>query len=141
MMDNDWRIRRIRREAALAAAAFSETKTVDVDPDGGTWVVLRDMPLPAGYNRAVTDVLFQLPGSYPRTPPDWFFCDPGLRCRGRRPGHYFEVRSGRSAPTLRGWAACSLHLRSWRPSDDPLRGNSLLSLCSLAADAFARWRR
>ncbi|HEY3268662.1 MAG TPA: E2/UBC family protein [Armatimonadota bacterium] len=134
----NWRMQRIRVEAAMAAAGFSVSRRADIDADAGSWVIIRDVPLPLGYNRASTDILFLLPASYPAVPPDWFYLDPGLRGPRGPLRHYFEAQAGH-APVRKGWAAGSLHIRGWAPSSDPMRGHSLMHLCQLAKEAFARW--
>jgi hypothetical protein len=131
------RLDRIRQEAVLTAARFSETKRVRVDPDG-RWAVLYDFRLPPLFNYRTVDVLIELPPDYPLTPPQWFYTDPGLRRSDGGPmPHYLESRAVRKA----GWAACCLHVRTWRPAPDPLRGHSLLTVGQLIWDAFNRWGR
>ncbi|MBE0618279.1 MAG: hypothetical protein IH608_10180 [Proteobacteria bacterium] len=131
---------RIRQETVLAAVGFSTTRSASLDP-AGRWVIIRDVALPAGYNRPATDILFELPPDYPLTPPDWFFCDPGRRGpKGRLPAHYFERQPGFAA-TAEGWAGGSLHIKGWRPGATPLQGHSLLTACHLAQGAFRRWIR
>ncbi len=136
-----WRLKRIKQEAALAAAQFSVSRKADVDPDAESWVVIYDFPLPNGFNYKTTDILILLPPSYPQTPPDWFYMDPRLQRRdGSRPPHYFEEI--RKALSVEGWAAGSLHIiKNWHPSDDPLTGHSLLTVCQLIQEAFERWLR
>lgn len=133
-----WRLSRIAQETALAAMRYSMTKQAKFDQDNGNWVVIHNFALPSGYNFNQTDILILLPPSYPQTPPDWFYMDPGLRRRDGRPPHYFEEAAGR-APTLELWAAGCLHIRSWRPTNDPLTGHSLLTICQLIQGAFGRW--
>lgn len=135
------RMQRITAEVALAAAAYSATRKVRFDDRTGSWVALYDFRLPSGYNRSRTDILLELPDTYPLTPPDWFFLDPGLRrLDGRRLVHYFEHAPGH-LPIGRGWAAGSLHILTWRPGATPGAGNGLPTVCRLIEDAFRRWLR
>ncbi len=130
------RLKRIRVEAAYAAARFSRSRKAQVDPQGG-WVILYDFILPPGlYNYETVDILIELPPDYPLIPPQWFYTDPGLRRRdGRDLQHYFEHR------LRNGWAAGCLHIRTWQPGPDPLHGHSLLTVGQLIYDAFCRWGR
>jgi ubiquitin-protein ligase len=131
------RLERIRTEAIYAAARYSRSRRVDIDPDGG-WVVIYDFELPPYYNYETVDILIELPPDYPATPPQWFYTDPGLRRRdGKVMSHYFQHQLRERS----GWAACCLHIRSWAPTADPLQGHSLLSVCRLIYDAFVRWGR
>ncbi|MFN7017546.1 MAG: E2/UBC family protein [Fimbriimonadales bacterium] len=145
------RLQRIAYEVALAAARYSQTKSADYDDEAGSWVVIKDFPLPPGYNYERTDVLILLPPNYPQTPPDWFYVDDNLRLAdGRKPSHVFynETRfdPNRASqmidapPQMKGWTACCLHIRSWRPAANPLEGHSLLSVCELIRGALKRWR-
>jgi hypothetical protein len=66
------RLQRILTEVALAAVRYSATHSAQYDDEAGSWVIIKDFPLPAGYNYTHTDVLILLPGNYPQTPADWF---------------------------------------------------------------------
>jgi hypothetical protein len=86
----DARLKRIHYEVALAAVRYSRTHSADFDDESGSWVIIKDFPLPAGYNYETTDILVLLPPNYPQTPPDWFYVDDNLRLAdGRRPSHVF----------------------------------------------------
>lgn len=148
------RLARIQYEVALAAVRFSHTHSADFDDEAGSWVIIKDFPLPPGYNYTTTDILILLPANYPQTPPDWFYVDHNLRLAdGRRPNHVFyqstthdpNVRRDHQAmdapPQMKGWTGCCLHIRSWKPAANPLDGHSLLSVCALIHGALKRWRR
>ncbi|MDM7460667.1 MAG: E2/UBC family protein [bacterium] len=144
------RIQRIAYEVALAAARYSLTKSADYDDEDGSWVVIKDFPLPSGYNYERTDVLLLLPPNYPQTPPDWFYVDDNLRLAdGDEPDHVFysdtrfdpnDELIQDAPPQMKGWTACCLHIRAWRPAANPLNGHSLLSVCELVRKAFERWK-
>lgn len=59
------RLARIQYEVALAAVRFSRTHSADYDDEAGGWVIIRDFPLPRGYNYPTTDILILLPPNYP----------------------------------------------------------------------------
>jgi len=144
------RIQRIAYEVALAASRYSHTKSAEFDDEDGSWVVIKDFPLPPGYNYERTDVLVLLPPNYPQTPPDWFYVDDNLRlANGAEPDHVFyndtlydpnDELFGSAPPQMRGWTACCLHIRSWKPAANPLNGHSLLSVCELIRGALNRWK-
>ncbi|MCS7208735.1 MAG: hypothetical protein NZ874_04105 [Fimbriimonadales bacterium] len=146
------RLQRIAYEVALAAARYSRTKSADYDDEEGSWVVIKDFPLPKGYNYQQTDVLILLPPNYPQTPPDWFYVDDNLRlANGHKPNHVFygetphdpNRRDPRAdaPPAMKGWTACCLHIRSWKPAASPTEGHSLLSVCELIRGALERWKK
>jgi hypothetical protein len=150
----DARLRRIQYEVALAALRYSRTHSADFDDEAGSWVMIKDFPLPEGYNYETTDILVLLPPNYPQTPPDWFYVDDNLRLAdGRRPSHVFYQqtthdpntrlvnRAEEKPPQMKGWTGCCLHIRSWQPAANPVEGHSLLSVCELIRGALERWRK
>ena len=144
------RLQRIMTEVALAAVRYSATRSAHYDDEAGSWVIIKDFPLPAGYNYTHTDVLILLPRNYPQTPPDWFYVDTELMLdSGDEPDHVFydditfdpnEELFADAPPQLRGWTGCCLHIYDWQPTADPLQGHSLLSVCELIKQAFERWK-
>ncbi|MGQ9656900.1 MAG: E2/UBC family protein [Fimbriimonadales bacterium] len=144
------RVQRILKETALAAVRYSATHSAQYDDEEGSWVIIKDFPLPEGYSDTHTDVLILLPKNYPQTPPDWFYVDDELTLEnGDEPDHMFYDDTSvdpnfemfeDTMPQLRGWTGCCLHIREWKPAADPLQGHSLLSVCELIKQAFERWR-
>ncbi len=147
----DARLKRIHYEVALAAVRYSRTRSADFDDESGSWVIVKDFPLPEGYNYETTDILILLPSNYPQTPPDWFYVDDNLRlANGQRPSHVFYQntehdpnarRAASEPPQMKGWTGCCLHIRSWQPAANPVEGHSLLSVCELIRGALERWRK
>lgn len=146
------RLQRIAYEVALAAIRYSASKSADYDDESGGWVVIKDFPLPPGYNYTHTDVLILLPSNYPQTPPDWFYVDDNLRlASGAKPSHVFYGQTSHdpnraltqadAPPQMKGWTGCCLHIRTWKPAANPTDGHSLLSVCELIRGALERWRR
>lgn len=91
-----------------------------VDGDGCTWVVLKRLRLPEGYNREVADVLIQLPDVFPDAAPDMFWTDPVLTLGdgGRRP----DGTDLDECHLERVWQRWSRHVRGhWRPGIDTIR--------------------
>ncbi|GBC89933.1 hypothetical protein HRbin14_00665 [bacterium HR14] len=148
-MNANKRLERIAFELALCVATYSRTKEGTYDDESGAWVIIREFPLPEGYNYETTDVLILLPPNYPQTPPDWFYVDTNLRlANGKKPAHIFyddthdpnEAIYGDQPPEMLGWTACCLHIREWKPAANPIEGHCLLSVCELIKNAFERWK-
>lgn len=121
----------VYQESLLLARQFG---TVDYDDEEGCWVHIPHLPLPAGWDRPTTALLFDLPDGYPHIPPDGFYVDRLLRTRfGHRLDHYFEERSTLNPYADRGWAWFCIHLdrRAWRPTADVVSGDNLLKLTAL----------
>lgn len=91
-----------------------------VDEDGYTWVVLKKLKLPEGYNSETVDVLIQLPGGFPDAAPDMFWTDPILTLEGgsRPPKTEQDERH-----LGRVWQRWSRHIQEghWRPGIDTIR--------------------
>ena len=89
------------------------------------WVVIPDFPLPDGYNRQITKLLFLIPNTYPHTAPDCFYVETGLRLvSGNMPSNYNEEMS---VPVGGSWGYFSWHPEIWQPKDDIQSGDNLLS--------------
>jgi hypothetical protein len=128
---NSSRRDRVYREALLLARQFGE---VEYDEEDGQWLCVPRFPLPAGWDRRTTGLMWVLPGSYPHLPPDGFYIDRFLRThRGRRIGHYFEERGAYNPYADKGWAWFCIHLDrgAWRPTGNVMPGDSLLKLTAL----------
>lgn len=125
------RQRRVLQEAMLLARHYGEA---EYDDQGGKWLYLPSFPLPAGWDRPTTGLMWVLPGSYPHLPPDGFYVDRFLRTRhGKRIGHYFEERGTYNPYADRGWAWFCIHLHpgAWRPSGNVAQGDNLFKLAVL----------
>jgi hypothetical protein len=46
--------------------------------DGGLWVVVREVEIGGGWNRALIDLAVRLQVTFPTTMPYPFYCEPGL---------------------------------------------------------------
>ena len=91
-------------------------------------VVARKFRLPPGWNRKSTDVLIEIPDSYPSAVPgrdSSIFIERGLRFHGRTPADYREGWGN-----LTDWAWICYEALSW----DPHRDNLYTLLEMLRAD-------
>lgn len=89
-----------------------------IEAEGWANIVFEDHPLPAGYNKATTQLLLRFPLSYPNGQPDMFWTDADLTlASGGIPqnGDQIEIYLERQ------WRRFSWHPSSWRPGSDDLR--------------------
>ena len=109
---------RLQREVQLLQRRFEK-----VGHDGsGAWILLSQVPLPAGWDRSSTDVLVVIPPGYPATPPDNFFVPVGFRLNsGQSPSNYSESQ------TINGtqWGQFSFHAQEWNPAASIEDGDNL----------------
>lgn len=97
---------RLAREAELLMQAYPALKH-----DGGSWFLIPDYPLPAGWNRTQTEVAFQVPAGYPATPPYGIFVPAGIKFGDAAPSSYTDPAANQ--PPFPGtWA-----IFSWAPGD------------------------
>jgi hypothetical protein len=80
----------------------------DETPDGGLWVILRQVAIGDGWNRSVIDLAVKLQLTYPTTPPYPFYCEPGLV---RTNGHVFSPTSSTSVDIGDGVQRTQISLR------------------------------
>ena len=114
-------------QEALEAKQLKSEEFIEA---GFNCVVIKDYPLPPGYNRKATDLLIRLPAGYPDAAPDMFWCDPPVRLAST--GGYPVAADQMEPHGKRSWQRFSRHLQptSWRPGSDNL--NSYLSLVARA---------
>ena len=80
---------RIEAELALIRQAFPDV----VYQAESRWVCLPSYPLPEGWNRATTDVAFQISDGYPAAPPYGFYVPSGIQFEGAVPNNYTDTAS------------------------------------------------
>jgi len=89
------------------------------------WVMLPDFPLPEGYNRSATNLMFLIPHSYPHTPPDCFYVEIGLRLSSNElPSNYNEHMD---VPVGGSWGYFSWHPEIWQAAGRMQEGDNLNS--------------
>lgn len=115
---------RINEELALLRCSYPALEHVT----DGHWVCIPGYPLPPGWGKAVTDVAFQIPASYPGVPPYGIYVPEGLTFNGTKPNNYTEPASNQ--PPFGGtWAVFSWQPgeKEWRPSSSVRSGTNLLT--------------
>lgn len=124
---------RIEKELALLRQRYHDLEY----KEEGHWIRIPSYPLREGWNRASTDVAFQIPVSYPGTPPYGIYTPAGLLFNGERPNNYTEP--GSNQPPLPGtWGIFSWSPADgqWRPTADLSTGSNLLNWVIGFADRF-----
>lgn len=137
-------MRRVRDEVfqIVAPEYGTEPDRVTYDTAEGTWVCVRNLPVPPPLTRngnGLVDVLLLVPPYYPQVPPDGFYCDQNLRIKN----HYMLGWRDKYFPQLQqdlvkqGWqwycAHANPHLNSaaWRTTSNPGRGDNLMTYLRL----------
>ena len=93
----------------------------------GRWFLVPSYPLPEGWNREMTDVVFQVDAGYPVTQLYGIYVPVGLRFQDAMPGSYTEPVSNQ--PPFEGtWGQFSWYPDEgfWMPSADVHKGANLL---------------
>ena len=85
-----------------------------------TCVVLKDFPLPVGYDHDRTDLLIRLNPGYPDVPPDMWWLAPGIRLAD---GRTVQATESIEQHLGRSWQRWSRHLNAgqWRSGIDGLK--------------------
>jgi hypothetical protein len=108
-----------------------------------TWVHLPRFSLPPQWNKTETQLLIELPPSYPLVGPQGFYLDPYLRTRaGRTPAHYLE-RQARQQRGKGRWIWFCLERKDvprggWRAAARILDGDNLLGYTELIRAVLSR---
>lgn len=98
---------------------------VEAGPDY-QWIVVKQVPLPEGWNQAETDILIKIRSGFPTTPPDNFYAEQDLRlANGNKPSNAPNEESIGG----RNWLMFSYHLRDgeWDPHSELEQGHNLLT--------------
>lgn len=115
---------RIKEELDLLEKHFSKISYVE----DGQWVLIEDYPVPGNlsWNRATTNICFQIPVEYPGKSPYGFYVPTGILCRGEAPGSYKDVADNQ--PPFQGqWGFFSWQTEEWRPAANSIAGSNLLN--------------
>jgi hypothetical protein len=103
-----------------------------------TLLVISDYVLPGGYEPATTDLLLQIPSSYPDGKIDmwWVFPHVTFARTGQMPvnANVFETFAAFTPDPARSWQRFSRH-PEWRPGTDDLRGFMRAVRMTLEAEA------
>ncbi|MDE2823496.1 MAG: hypothetical protein OXK79_08320 [Chloroflexota bacterium] len=114
---------RITEELALIRREFPDV----VYREEGRWVLISSYPLPAGWNRVVTDVVFQIGEGHPATPPYGFYVPSGIQFQGTAPNNYTDQASNKP-PFDKAWSFFSWapEVGHWKPAAAAHAGSNLL---------------
>lgn len=124
---------RIEQELALLRQRYPDLEY----REDGRWVRVPSYRLPAGWNRASTDVAFQIPTGFPGTPPYGIYVPAGLTFNSAGLANYTEPAA--SQPPFGGtWGLFSWTTLDgqWRATADLIDGYTLLNWVTGFADRF-----
>lgn len=92
-----------------------------------SWIMIKNIPLPKGWNNDHVDILIKVPSGYPTTAPDNFYADSKLRLEnGGRPNRAPNDESIGG----RNWIMFSFHFNNageWQPDAEIENGHNLLT--------------
>jgi hypothetical protein len=104
-----------------------------VNDGGHRWLLMRDYPLPPGFNHASVTMALDIPSTYPAAEIDMFYCLPHVEKRSGQPIPQTEARASiRGAPYQR-WSRHRGPSGPWRPNVD-----NVLSHLALVDSALLR---
>ena|SRR6185436_1993676 len=113
---------RVEQELRLLRSRWLE---LQYDP-GGRWVLLHGYPLPPGWSRTATEVVFQIQLNHPGAAPYGFLTPIGLRHNDRVPTNYQEPAA--TQPPFSGpWGMFSWQPEDWQPQADISAGSNLFT--------------
>ena len=97
-----------------------ESWTIDVaEESDNIAVTFQDFPLGDGYSKPSSDLLLQIPRTYPDAGPDMFWLESDVMLAS---GAIPKSAEGTAAMRGRAWRRFSWHRASWKPSIDNLHG-------------------
>jgi hypothetical protein len=113
---------RIEQELRLLCTRWPE---LNYDT-AGRWIYLPEYPLPAGWNRTVTDIAFQIQVNHPGAAPYGFLTPSGLLYNGNGPTNYQDTAP--TQPPFPGpWGLFSWSPEDWQPHADITAGSNLFT--------------
>ena len=115
---------RIEQELALLRQRYADLEYQEEDH----WVRVPSYPLFPGWSKSMTDIVFQIPTSFPGTPPYGIYTPSGLMFNGLPPDNYTEPAAAQ--PPFNGtWGIFSWTTLDgqWRATADLTQGFTLLN--------------
>ncbi|HOF41466.1 MAG TPA: E2/UBC family protein [Candidatus Hydrogenedentes bacterium] len=136
-------IRRLNAELQLLMTMYGNDRVSW--PRTQNWVMIRDFPLPAGWNFKTSDIVVILPDNYGFGEPlKHCFVDPALRFlhngNWKKIDHYFDSERGYTPHpefNAKGWRYLCLHMKTWTP--DSWVQTYLDAITTFLSDPFAGW--
>jgi hypothetical protein len=113
-----------RRDAPLLDADEGFLKgyglPFDIVADGSTWVILRDFPLPDGFNEKRVSVAIRLEQGYPFTALDMMYVFPALKRLDGKPIPQTESMQAIEGKQYQRWSRHRTGDNPWVPNKDSL---------------------
>jgi len=125
---------RIKEELTIIRQWFPDAEY----HEEGHWIRIPSYSLREGWSQSSTEVAFQVPVSYPGTPPYGIYVPAGLQFQNSRPNNYTEP-AGNQPPFSGTWGIFSWSPADgqWRPTADIEKGSNLLNWVLGFADRFS----
>jgi hypothetical protein len=102
----------------LKKQKYYSKAAVEHRADGSALVTISDFPVPPGWNKSSTTIVFVAPAGYPQARPDCFWADEDLRlANGGMPANS-AINTGYGGPAPKLWF--SYHPSSWNANLDTL---------------------
>lgn len=122
---------RVEQELALLRQRYEDVEYVEA----GHWVRVGKYPLPKGWNRQETDVVFQIQRGHPGQAPYGIYLPVGLQFGTTKLTNYAEPAPAQ--PPFSGrWGIFSWTPEDWKPAADPTKGSNLLNWVISFAERF-----
>lgn len=118
-------------EAGLAERGIMWSSALDA---GRRWLILRDMPLPLGFDVTMATVAMEIPPTYPMAEIDMFYCAPELRLTSGRVIPQTQVTEMVCGRPFQRWSRHRGAIAPWRPNKDSILTHLLLIDASLARE-------
>ena len=117
-------------EAYLNARGFRWETTIE---GKRRWLIIRDFPLPPGFNHEKTDLAIDVPNTYPTGAIDMFFCFPALKLANGRVPPNTQSTVTCEEKSFQQWSRHRHGNTRWNPEKD-----SIITQIALAEDALAK---
>lgn len=108
---------RVEHELKMLEEAYPGV-VIHRDPSGQHILEIPNFPLPPGWSKTTTTVLFRLPPAYPEGRPDCFWADVDLRLSNNDMPSNSNVQPEQQLS--RPWLWFSWHVDRWAPGKDDL---------------------
>jgi len=114
---------RVNNELELLKSKYPDLVFIEE----GMWVKILNYPVPPGWNREKTDIVFQIPVQYPGSNPYAFFVLSGMQYNGTKPVNNYTEPSDVKPAFDGNWGKFSWlpDDGEWRPTADIHSGSNL----------------
>ncbi len=111
----------------------SDLKLETIIEGGRRWAILRQFPLPAGYNCSVADIAIEVPPTYPAAQLDMFYCHPHLAREAGGAIPQTQTSQSIEGKSYQRWSRHRTGETAWKPESD-----SIITHIAIITDAIAK---